>query len=133
MVVFIVKQMKKGNLNADNVVKIILMTNNNTCLKRNKNKDLYEFDSCLELKEENNKLVCSRGKPYYSLLTIGDEVKYSYTPTIYDENFNRHYYYTYYLQNSMYSEQVRNDYNFRQNYFFPYKETNNLGINENPL
>ena len=111
----------------------ILMTNNNTCLKRDKNKDLYEFDSCLELKEENNKLVCSRCKPYYSLLTIGDEVKCSYTPTIYDENFNRHYYYNLYLKKSMFSELVRNDYNFRQNYFFPCKETNNLGTNENPL
>ena len=29
----------------------ILLSTNNSCLEREKNKALYEFDSCLELKE----------------------------------------------------------------------------------
>jgi len=111
--------------------KYILLSTNNSCLEREKNKALYEFDSCLELKEKNNKLVCSRCKPYYSLLKIGEEFKCSYTPTLYDENFNRHYYYLYNYLSFLY-ESSRNDYNFRQNYFFPCKESINLGTNENP-
>ena len=72
-----------------------------------------------------NKLICSRCKPYYSLLKIGEEIKCSYIPTLFDENFYRHY------QNSeVFSS---NDYNFRQLYFFPFKESTNLGTNENPL
>ena len=54
----------------------ILLSTNNSCLEREKNKALYEFDSCLEL--------------------------------------------------------ARNDYNYRQTYFFPCKETINLGTNEKP-
>ena len=109
----------------------ILLSTNNSCLEREKNKALYEFDSCLELKEENNKLVCSRCKPYYSLLKIGEEFKCSYTPTLYDENFNRHYYYHNRGSSYIY-ESARKDYNFRQNYFFPCKESINLGTDENP-
>ena len=109
----------------------ILLSTNNSCLEREKNKALYEFDSCLELKEENNKLVCSRCKPYYSLLKIGEEYKCSYIPTLYDENFQRHLYYHYNGDSSIY-EYARNDYNFRQTNFFPCKETINLGTNENP-
>ena len=91
--------------------KYILLNTNNSCLEREKNKALYEFDSCLELKENNNKLVCSRCKPYYSLLKIGEEFKCSYTPTLYDENFNRHYYY--HNRDSLYVyEFARKDYNF---------------------
>jgi hypothetical protein len=48
-------------------------------------------------------------------------------PTLYDENFNRHYYYHY--RGNYYATK---DYNFRQNYFFPCKESINLGTNENP-
>ena len=107
----------------------ILLSTNNSCLEREKNKELYEFESCLELKEENNKLVCSRCKPYYSLLKIGEQFKCSYTPTLYDENFNRHYYYLY----KGYTRLAKNDYNYRQDYFFPCKESVNLGTNENPL
>ena len=103
----------------------ILLSTNNSCLEREKNKSLYEFDSCLELKEQNNKLICSRCKPNYSLLKIGEEIKCSYTPTLFDENFNRHYY------NS--KEFSVNNYNFRQLFFFPCKESTNIGTNENPL
>ena len=109
--------------------KYILMSNNNTCLEREKNRALYEFESCLILKEENNKLECSKCKPYYSLLKIGDEFKCSYIPTLYDENFNRYYYY----HISKKEDFAKNDFYFRQNYFFPCKETSNLGSNENPL
>ena len=45
----------------------ILLKNNNTCLYR-ENNELEEFDSCLELRLSNNKLICSRCKPRFSLL-----------------------------------------------------------------
>ena len=73
----------------------ILFSGNNTCLERNNNKELEKFDSCLELESEEGKLICSRCKPSFSLVKIGNELKCIYTPTLYDSNFKDYYFMKY--------------------------------------
>ena len=74
----------------------ILLSDNNTCLYRENNTELNQFDSCLELTLENGKYICSRCKPQYSLLKEGSEVKCAYIPTLFDYYFQPHYYEHYY-------------------------------------
>jgi len=117
----------------------ILMTNNNTCIKRDNNTKLKEFNNCLELKSENNKLVCSRCKPQFSLLKAKDNnSKCTYLPIIFDYNIRNYYYFHYYYdifsQNSSeFYKYLENDYNFRRSIYFPCKESINIGTEENPL
>ena len=117
----------------------ILLTNNNTCLNRN-NGILKEFDTCLELYNETNKFICSRCKPQFSLLKTKDNnvPKCTHTPTLFDSNFIRHYFFHNYFDvfNKNYDEfydYFKNDYDLRQALYFPCKESINLGNNENPL
>ena len=113
--------------------------NNNTCLNRRNNRELENFDSCLELKFENGKLICSRCKHQFSLFKINDnDSKCTYTPTLYDVNFKKYYYFHYYHdlfnQNSdSFYHYIKNDYDYKMNYYFPCKESINLGTEENPL
>ena len=116
----------------------ILLISNNTCLFRESNDELKHFDSCLELKLEDGKYVCSRCKPKYSLLEIDNELKCTYTPTLFDSNFMRHYYdhnyYDVFGQNKqVFNTFVKNDYNYRPSIYLPCKESINLGTTENPL
>ena len=116
----------------------ILFTDNNTCIKRESNKILSQFENCHEIKTENGKLVCSRCKHELTLLKTANETKCIYAPTLYDPFYYRyyynHYYYDIFKRNSKdYTNYRNNDYNFRQNYFFPCKKSINLGNNENPL
>ena len=60
----------------------IMLSDNNTCLKRDSDKKLKEFNSCLELKYDKNKLICSRCKPQFSLIKTGNETKCIYIPTL---------------------------------------------------
>ena len=80
----------------------ILISNNNTCIKRDNNKGLEEFENCLELKLENNKLICSRCKPEYTLLKTDKDVKCTYIPDLYDSNFYNYYNYHYYYHLNIY-------------------------------
>ena len=117
----------------------ILLRNNNTCLNIENNKELDQFNSCLELKRENNKYVCLKCKPRFSLLLTNNEYKCTYTPTLFDYNFKRHYYDHYF--NNYYNEDIfgfrnffENDYfYYRPNIYLPCKEAVNLGTNENPI
>ena len=107
----------------------ILSQNDNTCLPKNEN--LYQFDSCLELKfDENKNPICIRCKPEYSLL---DGSKCTYTPTLFDSNL--YYYNPYYISKSyifwvdkenehIIDEQVK---------LMPCRESKNLGNDKNPL
>ena len=116
----------------------ILLTNNNTCVERRINKDIAQFDNCLEIKVENNKYICSRCVPQLSLLKKDNEYKCEYLPTLYDSNFGVYYYHHFYYDMFKrnyddYKNFFLNDYNFRQNFFLPCKESINLGTKENPI
>ena len=116
----------------------ILLTNDNTYLKRENNKELESFEKCLELKSENGKYICSRWKPQYSLLKNGSELQCSFTPELFDFNFEGYYYDHYYYDvfngnRYNYEKFAQDDYTFRQSMFLPCKESINLGTNENPL
>ena len=116
----------------------ILISNNYTCIKRDNNKELEEFENCSELKLENNKFICSRCKPEFSLLKTGEDVKCTYIPDLYDFNFNTYYDYHYYYQifkkdYKEYSDYRNNDYNYRRNNLYPCKESINIGKADNPL
>ena len=78
-IVSIVKSNEKRNgiLCKECEINYILNIDDNTCEKRN---DYPEFDYCLEIKNENGKFICTKCKPYFSLLKGGDEAKclYSY-------------------------------------------------------
>ena len=111
--------------------------NTNTCLDRG-NEDLRQFDSCLEITSEDNKKVCSRCKPQFSLLKEGKESKCAYTPTLFDSNFIsrylHHYYYDIFNKNGKkFANFVKNDYFFRPRKFLPCKESINIGTVDNPL
>ena len=117
----------------------ILLTDNNTCLYRENNTDLEQFNSCFELTLKNGKFTCSRCKPLYSLLkTENNESICTYTPSLYDANFVKAYHYKYYYETfkkdyrefRFYSE---NDNNLKQAFHFPCKESINLGSKENPI
>ena len=116
----------------------ILLSDNNTCLYRENNTELNQFDSCLELTLENGKYICSRCKPQYSLLKEGSEVKCAYIPTLFDYYFQPHYYDHYYYEifkenYQDFDDYVKNDYLYRQSIYLPCKETINLGTTDNPL
>lgn len=105
---------------------------------RNSNSELKKFDSCLELTLKNGKYICSRCKPYYSLIKEGDETICGYIPTLFDYNFKIHYYtHNYYdIFNHNYNNFrifAQNDYLYRQSIYLPCKEAINLGTNSNPL
>ena len=116
----------------------ILFSGNNTCLERNNNAELEQFNTCLELdlNKENNKLICSRCIKEFSLIKIGSgtktEFKCIYTPTLYDPNF-KFYYYDKIIEPLFYSYEknkldfLKTDYLFRQTQFLPCKEAINLG------
>ena len=117
----------------------ILLTDNNTCIKREGNEKLKEFDSCLELKSGSGKLVCSRCKPRFSLLKIDDiNSKCIYQPTLYDSNFKTYYYFHYFYDifnhsSSDFYNYLENDNNFERSIYFPCKESINIGNKENPI
>ena len=75
----------------------ILFSNNNTCIERKNNKELTKFNSCLELKMENRKLICSRCKMELTLLKTGNEAICTFIPNLYDPNFYKHLYDHYYF------------------------------------
>ena len=116
----------------------ILFSNSNTCLERNASKEIEEFNSCLELESKNNKLICSRCKPQFSLIQNGSEFKCIYTPTLYDSNFPAYYYYKKISPISHFGSQniidfLKTDYLYRRTKFYPCKESINLGTEQNPL
>ena len=116
--------------------KYILFIGNNTCLERDNNKELEQFDSCLELKSDGNKLICSRCKPEFSLIKIDNELKCIYTPTLFDSNLKAYYYANYirpFIEIGNMTNLRENNYLFRQTQFLPCKEAINLGTTENPL
>ena len=116
----------------------ILFTGNNTCIERGINNDINQFDNCSELKSENNKFICSRCKPQFSLVKEGNDIKCVFISNIYDSIGNSHYFHHYYHETfkkdfEAYKDYVINDYNYKQNYFYPCKESINLNTKENPL
>ena len=119
----------------------ILLTNNNTCLKRLDNKELNNFDKCEELNlDNNNKLYCSRCKEDFSLLKEKNETKCCYIPTVYDGFKNDNYYdydYPYYYDNSLKNDinyfYVHYYYNFIYKDIQPCQKTINIGSKEIPL
>ena len=99
---------------------------------------MNQFENCLELKLENITFICSRCKPQFSLLKEGNDTKCIYISNLYDPIINSHYFYHYnydiFEKNyEDYMDYVVNDYNYKQNYFYPCKESINLGKKENPL
>ena len=106
-------------------------------MERNNNKELEQFNSCLEIKLVEGKLICSRCKPQFSQIKIGNELKCVYTPTLYDSNFKGYYYINYIKQLNLdmgnVTNFIKNNYLFRQTQFLPCKESINLGSSENPL
>ena len=135
----------ENNENANGIIckecfdDFILLTDNNTCLKREGNDELKKFNPCLELKTENGKLVCIRCKIDFSLLTTEDNNKICiHTPTLYDSNFKNYYLYHYYVDifenniDEFYNFFI-NDYNHKRVNYFPCKESINLGTTENPI
>ena len=115
----------------------ILLTNNNTCLKRENNEELKQSEFCLELKYQNDKYICSRCKPEFSLLNIDNNVKCTRIPTLYDSNFKYYYYYHYFYEvfnsHEIFYNYFSNDYNYKRGFYLPCKEAVNLGTKENPL
>ena len=116
----------------------ILFSNNNTCIERKNNKELIKFDSCLELKMENGKLICLRCKKELTLLKTGNEQRCTYIPILYDPYFYSHLYDHYYYD--VFQKNSANYNNYRYSYFnskqidrFPCKEAINLGTEESPL
>ena len=108
----------------------ILFKDNNTCLERAGNEEFDKFETCLELTKENNNFICSRCKPQFSLLRNEKDTKCVYISNLYDPNVNSHYYYHYFYDifrndNFSYEEYMINDYNYKQNYFYPCKEAIN--------
>ena len=111
---------------------------NNSCYERKKFDKNSDYDSCLEIRYENNKYICIKCKPQYSLLKANNESKCTYTPTLFDPNYYLYYKYNYYNTFGKYAYNdymafEDNDYLYRHNYFLPCKESINLGTNENPL
>ena len=116
----------------------ILFSDNNTCIDRESNDELNKFENCLELKLENNNIICSRCKPQFSLIKEGNDTKCIYIQNLYEPIINSYYYYHYYYDKfgkdiNNYKDYVMNDFNYKQNYFYPCKEAINLGTKENPL
>ena len=116
----------------------ILFTDNNTCIERGINEELNQFDNCLELKSENYTFVCSRCKLQYSLLKEGNGTKCVYIQNLYDPMVYSHYFHHFYYDifeknDNDYKDYVVDDYTYKQNYFYPCKESINLGTKENPL
>ena len=116
----------------------VLFGHNNTCVERSINKDLAQFEWCLELNYEHGKIICTRCKPQFSLLKTGIESKCTYTPTLFDSNFQNYYFNHYYYDIfNKSSESFKNffeyDYFYRPNIFLPCKESINLGTPENPI
>ena len=116
----------------------ILFSNNNTCIERKNNKDLIKFGSCLEIKMENGKLICSRCKKELTLLKTGNEQRCAYIPILYDSYFYLHLYDHFYYD--VFQKNSDNYYNYRYSYYnnkqydlFPCKEAINLGTEESPL
>ena len=118
----------QGNINSDGIIckqceeEYILNSDNNTCLKRNSNKELEQFNIYLELRSEKNKLICSRCKKAFSLI----EFKCIYTPTLYDPNLELYYFeknikplLNFDLENEF--NFLKNDYLYRRTKFLPCK------------
>ena len=68
----------------------ILSIDDNICLERTK--ELEPFNDCLQLIKENDKYICSKCDPKFSLVKIGTELKCHYVPTLFDYNFQGYYY-----------------------------------------
>ena len=116
----------------------ILLTNNNTCLKRSSIKEIEKFENCKQLSlDNNNKLYCS-SYDYYTLLIENNEAKYYYLPSLY-ENFNdteiirqNDYYnisspnYINYLYEQYYHNYIEVD-------LLPCQEAINIGTKDKPL
>ena len=116
----------------------ILLINNNTCLKRENNVQLEKFNSCLELKIESGIFICTRCKPTFSLLKSENNIsKCTYIPILYDPNYEE--YYSHYYKEIFggyfndFQNYYRNDLNHRRSYFFPCKESINIGSKEDPI
>ena len=116
----------------------ILLTNNNTCYERKKYEEFEQLKFCSEFKEENGKLICLRCDKDFSLLKTEDNnFKCTYTPTLYDKNIRNYYYNIYNNGHGLNSLDFKtffiDDYNIKNYYFFPCKESINLGTKDNPL
>ena len=108
----------------------ILLSDDNKCKKRDE--QYKKFDSCLELKIKNGNYVCSKCKLRYSLIEIDGELKCIETPTLYDQDFNVYYYYKLNSNNEYKGKNLINNYSYKQNFFYPCKESINLGTKANP-
>ena len=115
----------------------ILLTNNNSCLEIMKNKELEKFPKCDSLTlEQNNKLVCSKCKEYYSLLNK----ECIYLPTLYDYLFEP-FYQSHYIDingrnttTQDYIKFTKNDYIYQKyKNFYSCQEAENKGTEDNPL
>ena len=118
----------------------ILLTNNNSCLERVKNKELQYFENCDVLTIVDDKLVCSQCKQEYSLVQRNNIKECTYIPTLYDINFERNYenhFYNIKKEEMTYIDFVQfkdNDYIYkRYKEYFPCQEAENLGTEDNPL
>ena len=115
----------------------ILFTNNNTCIPREINDKIKEFDSCLELKLEDGKYVCTRCKPQYSFLEINGELKCTEIPTLFNYYQFSYYYYKNYtdiFKDNKYekTEKFLFHYLYKHDFLYPCKEAINLGTKDNP-
>ena len=118
----------------------ILLTNNNTCLKRSSNKEIEQFKNCNQLTfDNNNKLFCSRcSDEDYTLLKEDDEAKCTSIPSLYDNNDDiaiitpNNYYntsspdYINYAYDKYYNEYIKVD-------LEPCQEAINIGTKDKPL
>ena len=123
------------NLCGDNY---ILLTNNNTCLKRSGNNELKQFEKCEKLTlDKNNKLYCSRCKKEFSLLKENNIEECNYIPIIYDGFYNYFDYRELYLNITV---PIRKG-SIYENYYYeniyddlePCQEATNIGKEDKPL
>ena len=117
----------------------ILLTNDNTCIKRTNIDDQEKLKHCKEYKKENGKNICTRCKPEFSLLkTDNNNYECKFIPTLYDPDYRTYYYFkNFYRDHNLFNWYIKNyidnDYNKNNLYSFPCKEAINLGTNDNPL
>ena len=118
----------------------ILLASNNSCLEIIKNKELQNFEDCVKLTMENNKLVCLKCKSEFSLIKRNNINECAYIPTLYNRKFRINYENHFYNINQ--GEVTYSDFtSFRQNdyiynkyiNYYPCQEAENLGTEENPL
>ena len=115
----------------------ILLTNNNSCLEKKKNKELQKFDKCDSLTlDKSNKLVCSKCQEKYSLI----DNECLYIPTLYD-SLLQYFYQSNYLdvskgKSSMteFVKFAKNDYKYLKYInISACQEAENKGTKDNPL